>query len=104
MRIYAGVVAGRHLRSGRGERAAGQAAPLVEDGDLAVEVLVDLGARLRVAAALRPREELEPMRSEGDGVVIGDGDAVLEAEDRVGIEAGGPGAVGGLRLGGERSA
>jgi hypothetical protein len=40
---------------------------------------------------------------EGDGVVVGDDALVLEAEDGVGLETGGPGAVGRLGLCGRDS-
>lgn len=43
---------------------------------------------------------MEEVRAEGDGVVVGDAARVLETEDGVGDELGGPGPIGGLRPGG----
>lgn len=73
---------------------------MIEDGDRAVEPLVDLDPGLRVAPTLGARQKLHPVRSEGDGVVVGDHPSVLEAEDGVELAVGGPGPEGRCRLSG----
>lgn len=68
---------------------------MVDDGPGAVEALVDVDAGFSVAPAIG--KDLEDVRSEGDGVVIGDDAPVLEAEDGLGGQVLGPGPIGELR-------
>lgn len=60
--------------------------------------MVDFDPRFGQAAAVG--DDLEEMGAEGQGVIIGDGAEVLEAEHRIRIEALGPGPVDRLRVGG----
>lgn len=67
---------------------------MVDDGKRAIEALVDLDAGFGVAAAVG--QKLKDVRAEGDGVVVGDDARVLEAEDGIRDEMGGPGTIGAL--------
>jgi len=60
---------------------------------------MDFHARLRIAGPVRIRQDLDHALLQGDGVVIGHGAQVLEAEHGVGVEPLRPGAIGRLRLG-----
>ena len=62
-------------------------------------MLVHLHVAAGVIAAVAIRRDLEAVTAEGDGVVVGHGARVLEAEHGVRIHSVGPGAVGGIRLG-----
>jgi hypothetical protein len=79
---------------------ANQGSCLVADQELAVELLSDFDAAVGVRAAAGGGLDGEAVAAERDGVVLGDDAFVLEAEDGIGHEAGGPGAVGGSWLGG----
>ena len=83
----------------RGEPLAGDAGALGEDGDAPIEALVDLNGSLRVTAALRPGQELDVVRAEGDRVVVADDAAVLEAEDCLRVKPGRPRAIRGRGIG-----
>lgn len=65
----------------------------IPDGEGTVEAFVDFDSGLGVGAPLRSREELQEMRADGEGVVIGHGAQVLKAEDGVGIQVLRPWAV-----------
>jgi|SRR5713226_2805250 len=80
------------------ERTGGEFPAVIEDGEGAIEPLVDVHAGFRITGPVGIRENLERAFLEGDSVVVGDDASVLEAKDRVGVEAGGPGAIGGLAL------
>jgi hypothetical protein len=67
---------------------------MVEDGDAAIEALVDLDDRFGVVALVRAGQELDLCGPERDRVVVAHGALVFEAEDRLGVEAGGPGPIG----------
>ncbi len=67
---------------------------MVEDGPGAIEALMDLDPGFSIAAPIG--EDLEEMRPEGDGVIVGDDARVLETEKRLGDDVGGPGAIRGL--------
>lgn len=71
------------------------ASAVVDDGKRAIEALVDLDAGFGVAAAVG--QKLKDVRAEGDGVVVGDDARVLEAEDGIRDEMGGPGTIRALR-------
>jgi hypothetical protein len=64
---------------------------VIDDGICAIEVLMDVDAGFGIAAAVG--ENLQHMGAEGDGVVVGDDARVLETEDRVRDELGGPGTI-----------
>jgi len=66
----------------------------MEEGPGAIEALMDLDPSFGIAASIG--EDLEDVRPEGDGVVVGDDARVLETEQRLGDEVGGPGAIRGL--------
>ncbi len=76
-----------------GEQPKGHRLFMVPDREGAVEPVMQFDARLRITAPSGPRQQLETVRAEGDGVVQLDGAQVLEAEDGLGIEVGGPRAV-----------
>lgn len=77
-----------------------QGAALVEDGQGAVEALMDLDVGPGVAAPVGTGEDLHAAWAEGHRIIGCDGPAVLEAEDRLGIQVGRPGAEGRRGLGG----
>ena len=83
----------------RGGLIGDQGVALVADGEAPIEVLKDVDAGAGVADAVGARRNAKPVTIEGDGVIVGDGALVFEAEHLVWLEAGGPGAVGraGLR-------
>ncbi len=66
---------------------------LGEDGEPAIEAFVYLDDDLRVAVAVRARQELEGVRPERDGVVVTDDATVFEAEDGLRVEPSGPRAI-----------
>ncbi len=70
---------------------------VVDDSKRAIEALVDFDAGLGVAAAVG--EDLQHVRTERDGMVVGDDARVLEAEDAIRDELGGPGTIRPLRPG-----
>ena len=72
---------------------------LVADGEAAFKVMVELDAFAGVGAAIGARGNGQGVTGEGDGVVIGDGALVVEAEDILGEEGWGPRQVSGIRLG-----
>lgn len=80
------------------ERMGDEDPALIEDGEGAIEPLVDVHAGFRVTGPVGIGEDLERAVLQGDGVVVSDDPRVLEAKDRVGVETGGPGAIGGLAL------
>lgn len=88
---------GNALATG-GDRLNRQSLPVIDNGEAAIEALMNLDLRARVAASLRARKELQMVRAERDGVVGRDGAAVLEAEDCIRIHVGGPGTKSGLRV------
>src|SRR5437879_2648524 len=63
--------------------------------------MVDLDLGSSVAAAVGPGQNLQAVRAERDGIVIGGGAQVLEAKDGVGVECGRPGAIRRRGVGGE---
>jgi len=67
----------------------------VEDGERAIEALVNLdgGLGVGVAAVLCLGQELDEVGGEGDRVVVTDDALVLEAEDGLWIELGRPRAT-----------
>ena len=69
---------------------------MVEAGDRPIEALMDLDPCFGQAAAVG--DDLEQMGTEGQGVIVGDGADVLEAEDGIGIEGFRPRAVDRLRV------
>ena len=83
------------------ERRDGEESAVVGNGEGAIESLVDLDLGSGVAAAVGPGENLQAVRAEGDGIVIGDDAQVLEAKDRGGVERGRPGAIRRRGVGGE---
>ncbi len=87
---------GSDLISPQGARhpAARDAPPLIEDGDAAVEALVDLDGGLGIVALMRRGQELDLLASEADGVIIVYGALVLKAKDGLRVEPGGPGPIG----------
>ncbi len=89
---------GERRREGSRKRTCGQRPVLIEDGERAIEPLVDVHAGFGVTGPVGIGEDLEGAFLQGDGVVVGDSPPVLEAKDGVGIEAAGPGAIGGLAL------
>ena len=82
-----------------GDRLPGEAALLIEDGEGAIEALVDFHGGFGVTAPARSRGDLQAMRAERDGVVVADDAEVLEAEDRLGVEPGRPRAIRGCGIG-----
>src|SRR2546426_2906302 len=79
---------------GRGQLSHQQVGVMMEEGPGAIEALMDLDPSFGIAASIG--EDLEDVRPEGDGVVVGDDARVLETEQRLGDEVGGPGAIRGL--------
>ena len=75
-------------------------ASILADREPPIEVATYDDARLGIAGALSIGEELEVLRAERDGVVIGDGALMGDAADVVEIEGRREGSVGGPRLGG----
>ena len=80
-----------------------QRTSLVTNHELAVEELVHLDAATSVGRAVAAWGDGQAVAVERDRVVLSDDALVLEAEDVVRLEAGGPGEVGGSRLGGRDS-
>jgi hypothetical protein len=56
----------------------------VTDDEGAIEALLDLDAGAGVADPIWAWRDLEGVAVEGDGVVVGNGTAMLEAEDLLG--------------------
>src|SRR2546428_14175587 len=79
---------------GRGQLSHQQVGVMMEEGPGAIEALMDLDPSFGIATSIG--EDLEDVRPEGDGVVVGDDARVLETEQRLGDEVGGPGAIRGL--------
>src|SRR5438445_422237 len=75
------------------ERRGGEESAVVRDSEGAIESMVDFDLGSGVAAAVGPGQNLQAVRAEGDGIVVGDDAQVLEAKDGVGVERGGPGAI-----------
>src|SRR3990172_12346338 len=69
---------------------ARQRRSVVADQELAVEELADLDAAAGVGRAAAAGGDGKAVAVEGDGVVFGDDAFVLEAEDSLRWEAGGP--------------
>lgn len=74
-----------------------------KDGEAAIESLMDLDHAAGIGPATSVGEDLELVRAEGHGVVVGDEAPVFEAADRVQIEGPREGTKGRRRLGGEAS-
>lgn len=72
--------------------------PSVENGNVAIEALVHFDDRLGIASLPGIGQKLDLFGAEGDRVVVAHGAPVLEAEDSLRIEAGGPRAIGGGRM------
>jgi hypothetical protein len=73
-------------RAGKERVEGGQGLILVADGETAFKVMVELDAFAGVGAAIGARGNGQGVTGEGDGVVIGDGALVVEAEDILGEE------------------
>lgn len=97
IKIHAQVSARTDTVGGRwgGKLPARDARLLVEDGDAPVEALVDLDHGVRIAALPGIGQELDLVSAEGHRVVVAHRAPILEAEDGLRIETGGPGTIGG---------
>lgn len=82
----------------RVQGAGSEPVSLIDDGEGAIESLMDFHAYLRITGSLGIRQDLDRTLIQGDGVVIGDGAQVLEAKHGVGVEVLRPRTIGGLRL------
>lgn len=81
-----------------GQALDGERLTVGEDGNRAIEALMDFDPRFGQTPTVG--DDLEQMGAQGQGVIIGDGAEVLEAEDGSGIERVRPGAVDRLWVGG----
>ena len=91
---------GRRRERCRSQDPKRDPASILADREPPIEEATHDDARLGIAGALGIGEELQVLRAERDGVVIGHGALMGEAADVVEIEGRREGAVGGPRLGG----
>ena len=89
---------GRRRERCRSQDPKRDPASLVADREPAVEVAAHDDARLRIAGALGIGEELEVLRAERDGIVIGHRALMGEAADVVELQIGWERAIGGPGL------
>ena len=82
-----------------GGRRCGHDPALVDDHDAAVQPLLDFDAGPSVAGPVAVGQELERLAVEVDGVVVGHGAQLLEAQDRIKGDARRQWAIGRFPLG-----
>jgi hypothetical protein len=77
----------------------GDAAALVEDGERAIEALVDGDAGFRIAPAARAWGDIDEVGAEADRIVVIDRGGIVKAADGIEVQVCGDGAPSGAGLG-----